>query len=454
AVRGLLVVSRFSGSPFTEDELSTLNLIGHAAMLSLHNAELHAQAIDSRNQADVLNRTLRAGTETALELVQQLDISDVVARLLKQAVNIAEADRAVLMSIDGDEATVLQSMARGSTSQPIEPPGVLRVSKQPLIVKALQTGAAQQSHAVDVEDLPGKYRAEMRRLQTFASVPLNLGGDTTGVLNLSRYRKERFSDEQLQALTLLGQVAALAMRNARLFEELRAASTSKTEFLNMAAHELRTPIAVLRGYLSLLIDGALGEAPPEWRQPLEVLAAKVRDLSNIAEELLLAARVQSGSIGGKPVRFDLVDAVRSAIDSATPAAALAGGWIRSEPGLVAAEVNADPLQIRRVLDNLLVNAITYSTHPPEVTVWVRRKARSAVVSVADRGRGIPEDRWEAVFDQFVRVEDQNDMLRPGTGLGLYVSRGFARANGGDVRLVRSVLGAGSEFELELPLAGK
>ncbi len=451
AVAGLLVLSRFSGAPFTEEDLATLNLIGHAAMLSLHNARLHAEAIESRNHAEVLARSLEAGTDTALELVQQLELSDVVARLLKRALDLGEADRAVLLAVDGEEALVVQSLSR-TGDQPIQPPGRLRISEQPLLVGALATATAQQTGQIVLEALDDQYRDQLLRLKRFATVPLQLGAEATGFLNLSRYRDEAFSEEQLKALTLLGQVAALAIRNTRLFDELRAASTAKTEFLNMAAHELRTPISVLRGYLSLLMDGALGEPPRDWSQPLSVLADKVGDLSNIAEELLLAARVQSGSIGGKRELFDLMGVVRGTVEGAEPAAQLAGGAVRlQDPPRIPLFVAADRNQVRRILDNLLVNAITYSSSAPEVVVVVRRRGGAAVVSVADHGRGIPPDKWEAIFEQFVRVEDADDALRPGTGLGLYVSRGFARANGGEVRIVSSELGTGSEFELELPL---
>lgn len=450
-VEGLLVVSRKAEPPFNSSDLVTLNLIGHAAMLAMSNARLHSEALAANENAEQLAATLQLGIETAFELGEELELHDVSRRLLRRALEVADADRGVLLDVEGDDAVVVDAMGRDGADLQASPGGRTPVDDQPLISLALKTGVAQQAAEVAIDRLPDPYREDIRRLRAFASVPLRFGGIATGVLNLSRYRSESFTTQQLTALTLIGQVAALAIRNAHLFKELREASASKSDFLNMAAHELRTPISVLRGYLSLLTDATLGAVPERWQEPLEILTARAADLNRITEELLLAARVQAGSLGAQRVVFDVVDVVRAAVDDGQAAAGLAGGrvTVTSVPGPL--PVFADPVQVRRIVDNLINNAITYSDDAPQVRVGVRQKGDVAVVAVRDRGRGIPDGKRESIFDQFVRVADPGRNQRPGTGLGLYVARALARANGGTLRLVRTTVGQGSEFGLELPI---
>jgi signal transduction histidine kinase len=247
-------------------------------------------------------------------------------------------------------------------------------------------------------------------------------------------------------------VAALALRNASLFDELRDANRAKTEFLNMAAHELRTPISVLRGYVSMLGDGTFGGPPSGWKSPLEILEAKINELTKLSDELILASRLQSSASTSRRQRIDLLSVVSEAVDGAQPAAKLRGGSVAIVSTVHGPAVNADATQIRRVIDNLLINAITYCDRSPEVSVSVGRIAGLATVSVVDNGRGIPLDKWDLVFEQFARIERPEDRPGQGSGLGLYLARGLARLNGGDVRLVKSEPGAGSEFVLQLPLA--
>jgi signal transduction histidine kinase len=111
----------------------------------------------------------------------------------------------------------------------------------------------------------------------------------------------------------------------------------------------------------------------------------------------------------------------------------------------------DPVRTVQVVGNLVSNALKYSPATTQVDVAVTAYDGCARVTVTDRGRGIPADQVEAVFDKFHRVEDPMTMTTSGTGLGLFIARQLARAMGGDV-LLRTTLGAGSTFVLVLPLA--
>jgi signal transduction histidine kinase len=268
------------------------------------------------------------------------------------------------------------------------------------------------------------------------------------VLLLARRRDEPFGDRELETLQLIGNVATVALRNAQLFTTAEAASASKSEFLNMAAHELRTPLSVVVGYLSMLSDGTLGDPSETWKRPIDILNLKAGELNKLVDALLLAARMESGTIQGESELVDLVHLTREALQRAEPRTQLLGGQIVLEKPAGPVLVEADPVHVARILDNLINNALTYTTDKPWVRVTV---TADADVTVEDHGLGIPDDRHGLVFERFFRVNDPILPPQPGTGLGLYISRELARRYGGDVLLQASAPGGGSRFALSLPL---
>jgi len=237
----------------------------------------------------------------------------------------------------------------------------------------------------------------------------------------------------------------------QLYLTAQEASRSKSEFLNMAAHELRTPLSVVAGYLAMLEEGAMGDPPPGWKMPLEMLNAKTAELNKIVDDLLMASRMDVNTLGGRHLVFDLKEAAQAAVKRAEPRAALLKAAVAlSAPGEQLL-VEADPDHVGRILDNLLNNAMTYCTRPPVIEVVLAGSGEPAV-SVRDNGIGIPSDKRELVFERFIRLDDEGLGPVPGTGLGLYISRELARRYGGTVELAASEPGKGSEFKLLLPAA--
>jgi signal transduction histidine kinase len=241
----------------------------------------------------------------------------------------------------------------------------------------------------------------------------------------------------------------VAEHNALLLREAQESSRSKSAFLNMAAHELRTPLSVLRGYVSMLLDGSLGQLAPPVQKPLEIINWKAEELNDLVNDLLFAARVDAGSIPADVVTLDLRDAVAAAVERVKPRADLmeAETSCTLPPGPVV--VDADPDHLRRILDNLLNNALTYSAGRPWVQVKVGTEPQPHVI-VSDRGVGIPPLERERIFERFYRVNDTTIGPQAGTGLGLYISRGLAERHLGSLRLRESEPGKGSTFVLSLP----
>jgi signal transduction histidine kinase len=236
-----------------------------------------------------------------------------------------------------------------------------------------------------------------------------------------------------------------------LYSAAQESSRSKSEFLNMAAHELRTPLSVVSGYLALLAEGSLGAGPPTWQMPLEMLNSKAGELNRIVDDLLLASRMDVGSLPERTLVFDLRDAARAALKRIEPRALLLKAGVSLDAGEEQLLVEADPEHVGRILDNLLNNALTYCARTPAVSV-ILGDPQAPSLWVRDNGIGIPADKRELVFERFVRLDDIEVGPVPGTGLGLYISRELAHRHGGSLELEDLPPKEGSVFLLRLPVA--
>ncbi len=257
------------------------------------------------------------------------------------------------------------------------------------------------------------------------------------------------------ALTSLVLAAVVEARErteemTRLYISANAASQTKSAFLNTAAHELRTPLTVLAGYLSLLSGGSVGSPPKAWETPLGILIAKTRELERIVDDLLTASRVEVIQPRIEREVLDLRKVVEGAVERVRPRADLLSAEVTVNLPRDPVPVEADPGKLGRVLDDLINNAMTYTIRPPQLRIGLSTRSRQAIVRVEDNGVGISEDERERVFDRLYRVSD-SQVVVPGIGLGLYISRQLVESYGGSLLVESSTPGTGSVFALALPL---
>ncbi len=426
--------------PFTQHQRTLIDDFASLVSLSLQRAVL-------LRAVRVTARRLELGIELAVDISGSLDEREVVRRLLDRLLDAVVAERAVLLRIDGTDTVVEDS--RDLLGVPDLIGYRHPVAQQALMAEALAAKKPVIGGPYIRGTMPEALQRALASVVQTLTVPLVLGGEVIAVIVLSRRRDDPFGEDEVATVQLIGNLAALALRNAWLYAEAQQASRLKSDFLNMAAHELRTPLTVITGYLSMLREGTFGPAPPEWRHPVEMLDTKAGELGRLVEDLLLAARLDSGKLPVHTERLDLGAVATAAVNRARARAGMLAADLDLElTGRV--EVDADRDHVGRILDNLVNNALTYSRGTAWVRVRVRRGPQGPVVEVEDRGRGIPPAFNDRVFERFSRVDDDAYPQQPGTGLGLYISRELAARQGAQLWLDWSQVGEGSRFVLSLP----
>ncbi|TMG63170.1 MAG: hypothetical protein E6H83_00690 [Chloroflexi bacterium] len=256
--------------------------------------------------------------------------------------------------------------------------------------------------------------------------------------------------EEITQLRAYASSVSAGLERARVTERMAAIESNKTQFLNLASHELRGPVTVIRGYVSMLEGGLLGHLNDRGRKAAAMMSAKASEMNELIDEMVEAARLEDGGLTLKLVESDLRDIARSATFSVAPLVDS-----RHQVDLDLPErrvrVQVDPDRTKTIIANLLSNAIKYSPNGGPITCHVRARAGIARVAVSDHGLGIAPQNLHMLFTRFGRVITPETEHLKGTGLGLFLGRQLARLQGGDITVI-SVPGKGSTFTLHLPSA--
>ncbi len=242
----------------------------------------------------------------------------------------------------------------------------------------------------------------------------------------------------------------LANANARL----RELDKQKTEFVSLASHQLRSPIAAIRGYTSMLLDGTYGKISPKLKDPLVRVFRSGQQLSIVVDDFLNVTRIEQGRLAYHFQDMDLRELVTDvANDYALAAKTKSLELVVDIACPSEVRVSGDAAKLRQVFSNVLDNAIKYTEHGSvKIALHALREQNSAAVTVADSGLGIPPGEQERLFNKFIRASNANSGTVYGSGLGLYIAREIVRAHNGWIHVASPGVGKGTTFTIELPLA--
>jgi two-component system, OmpR family, sensor histidine kinase KdpD len=283
-----------------------------------------------------------------------------------------------------------------------------------------------------------------------APIELRAGNRRVGTLELVEGADSNLNARR-RLLPALASLLAVAIDRQRLAQEaveaeaLRRSDTVKTAVLRAVSHDLRSPLTAIRAASDGLRDKALTLTDGDRGELLDTIQVEVRRLEHVVDDLLALSRLQAGAVAAHPEVWTVDEIVFGALDET------GGDSERVEVALPpdAPPVLVDAVQVRRILVNLVSNALKFSPADSPVAIRVTRTRKEVIIRIIDQGPGIPESELEHVFEPFYRGAPHQDQT--GTGLGLAIARGFADANGGRL-WAESQSGQGACFALALPSA--
>ncbi|MEZ5171496.1 MAG: GAF domain-containing sensor histidine kinase [Acidimicrobiia bacterium] len=328
------------------------------------------------------------------------------------------------------------------------------------LARALTTGRSVVIEDIALDEEFPEWAAEWRRVmagtgvESQVVVPLHLGGEPIGVMNVLFARTGAGSEQERHLLEAYAEQAAMVIARAQAYqrekeatERFEEADRVKSEFLGMVSHELRTPLTAVKGFVDTVLLHWDKLDDSQRRELLSRASGNADELARLIDQLLDFTRVEANRAEVVPRLCSLAVVVDDVTRDLAP--------VLEEHTLTVdvprhLSVVADPDAVGQILTNLLTNAVKYSEPSTTVVVRAERTGPDVYVSVTDEGDGIPPDEIDRVFERFYQV-GTTDRARRGTGIGLSIVRRFVELHGGEV-WVDSILGVGSSFTFTLPAA--
>lgn len=312
------------------------------------------------------------------------------------------------------------------------------------------------------EDFPVERISMDKAARSAIFMPLIARDEVLGVLSVQSSVIDNFSDYDVAIIEAIAGSTAVAVYNAQLFSrlqqqlnevqqlnaELQNLNGLREELVENMTHDLRAPLAFVRGYVSLMAAGELGPVSPEQSEALSVIDRKTDALLRLIDQLHDMERISSDTLHREAV--DLGELLQQTVDGMQLAFGNSGVKVVAELPAYPVILTIDAGRINQVLDNLINNAVKYSQAGDTVKVRYALQEGWVKVDVVDEGQGMPPDVLNRIFDRFYQVPS---VSKPGSGLGLAIVKQIIEAHHGKVE-VQSALGQGSTFSFFLPYPEK
>ena len=458
---GAISLTRGEPGGFTDDEIGLLETFADQAVIAIENARLLTE-LQARTQE--LTRSVEQLTalgEVGRAVSSTLDLETVLTTIVSRAVELSGLDGGVVFEYDEDAQEFVQRAQAGTGGTLGAARRATRIRKGEGVVGR----TAVTLEPVQVSDItaPGAYVGPNREnliesgIRAIVAVPMVYEGRLIGSLGVTRNQPGDFPTETIELLRTFATQSALAIQNARLFQEiedksrqLEAASRHKSEFLANMSHELRTPLNAIIGFSEVLAERMFGEVNAKQAEYLQDILESGRHLLSLINDILDLSKIEAGRMELEPADFDLPSAIDNALILVRERASRHGVALASTVDKHLGLIRGDERKVKQVLLNLLSNALKFTPEGGRIDVRAALNEGVAEVSVADTGVGIAPEDHAAVFEEFRQVGTADKKVE-GTGLGLALSQKFVQLHGGRM-WVESELGRGSTFTFTLPVS--
>lgn len=455
-VSGVIVlINKPDGRVFNRAEMELLTTYTNQASIAIENARLYtltdralAERVDELSVMQQIDRRLNATLEVESALQITLDWA------LKQS----QADAGLIGIVHDHQFKI--SDHRGYPQEVSYKPDSnqdgqeMQFIELSIIESAIQSGQAQSYDYLNHwEQLKNSL---LEGVKSQAVIPIRREAQVIGVLLLESMHIQTFSAETMSFLSRLSDHAAIALANARLFEEVKDANISKSRFVSFVAHELKNPMASIKGYTELIAGGMAGPVTDMQASFLATVRSNVDRMNTIVSDLNDLTKIQVGNLRLDCSRVclseTLVEVTRSLQRQIDEKELI---FTKDIPTNLP-DVWADASRLSQVLTNLISNAVKYTHAGGVISVMAEEmpaieSSSSEVIhiSVQDHGIGIPLTDQKMVFQQYFRTDAAKEMAS-GTGLGLNITRSLVELQGGNIWF-ESEPGAGTTFHFTLPV---
>jgi len=263
-----------------------------------------------------------------------------------------------------------------------------------------------------------------------------------------------FSESDHRLLESIADYIAIALERAQLAEEaeevraLQEVDRLRSQLISSVSHELRTPLTLIKGYSTSLLRQDVSWDKETQQEFLQIIDMKTDELRDLIDKLLQSAKLEAGALKLEKEPVLLPRLAQKVIDELAPRASKHKFTVRFTPHFPVVE--ADVRCMEQVVRNLVENAVKYSPEGSEIVIAGEAKEGKVIVTVADEGVGIAPEHQNRIFERFFRVDSLQTRGVPGSGLGLFITKGHVAAHGGEIWL-ESTVGKGSKFYFSLPL---
>jgi signal transduction histidine kinase len=404
---------------------------------------------------------LKALGEVGRAVSSTLDLETVLATIVSRANQLSGSDGGAIYEYDEDAETFHLRATQNIDAELVELLRSTFIRKgEGAMGRMAETGEPTQVPDI-LQDPMYQTRVRDTLVRTgyraLLAVPLLREDHIIGGLVVNRRAPGEFTPDVIELLRTFAAQSALAIQNARLFQELEeksrqleVADRHKSEFLASMSHELRTPLNAVIGFSEVLLDRMFGELNPKQEEYLQDILTSGRHLLSLINDILDLAKIEAGRMELEVTDFNLPQAIENAITLIRERAARRAIELDVEIDPRLGDIKGDERKVKQVLLNLLSNAIKFTPEGGRVGVHAALADGFAEISVIDTGVGIAPEDHEAVFEEFRQVGSDYAKKHEGTGLGLTLSRRFVELHGGKI-WVKSQLNQGATFTFTLPV---
>jgi signal transduction histidine kinase/ADP-ribose pyrophosphatase YjhB (NUDIX family) len=323
--------------------------------------------------------------------------------------------------------------------------GDAREQRIPLL-RGLPAADVALKNAPQQAELPGAGAQPLR----FDGFPLDVGDATPGVLGLTS--RTPLDANARRLFEVVARHVGALVRNARLVEDLQTANNVKRSFIARLSHELKTPLTAILGFAELLREELLAASLPHLVDGATTIESSGRKLLDMVESILEIAKLESGAVNLEFERVNLAELAQERLSTVQPKAGEKGLALKLVAPDVAATVWADRRRVRQALDQLLSNALKF-TSAGSITVTIEAGDEDVTCEVKDTGIGIAPESLRTVFDAFHQISEQIHIEYGGLGIGLAMAKVLVERQGGRI-WVESQPGQGSRFSFSLPRSAR